>query len=91
MNLEIKKTRYTVDGRKCALISVIDKTIYEGCNITPTPDGEQDCIKMLIIFLEEEWCYVDEEDYNGDKKWAFCDQEFNMDQVILYLNNNQIA
>jgi len=28
-----------VDGRKCALISVIDKTIYEGCNITPTPDG----------------------------------------------------
>ena len=33
--------------------------------------------------LEEEWCYVDEEDYNGDKKWAFCDGEYNLDQVFI--------
>ena len=39
MNNKLKKTRFTKDGRRCALITVIDKTIYEGCTISPTPDG----------------------------------------------------
>ena len=68
LHMSAKKTRFTVDQKKCKKQWMHNQAVIFGCTTRMDPDGLQ----------EKEWCRTEETD---EKDWGYCDDQLDLDAV----------